>query len=327
MTTTTNVENLLHGGRTPVSYTHLDVYKRQVEYRYEQPYSHDVADAGHAQYRPDFYYPQLDVWHEHWALRADGTPPESFVGYADAMAWKRATHRRYGTTLLETTWHEILDLQGFRRLAAQLTGHGARLHWDPDRPTPGAAPVEPKRLARLMRTFLAHVKANSLTRADLETRLEGAGTRSRAFVDLFWQIHDRWEHHLRDANAIDFDDMLLQAAGLLERDPSLATFDLVLVDEFQDTSQSRARLVRALTRRPGTTLLTVGDDWQAINRFAGADLSAMTHFEEAFGTGQTLYLQTTFRNPQRLADVAGRFISRYPAQLPKTCLLYTTRCV
>lgn len=290
-----------------------------VEYRYEQPYAHEVADAGHAQYRPDSYYPQIDVWHEHWALRADGTPPESFVGYADAMAWKRATHRRYGTTLLETTWHEIIELQGFKTLAAQLTAHGARLNWNPDRLTPGATPVEPERLARLMRTFLAHVKANGLTRADLNARLTaGASPRSRLFVELYWRIHDRWEQHLRDAEAIDFDDMLLQAAGLLETDPSLAAFDLVLVDEFQDTSQSRARLVRALTRRPGSALLTVGDDWQAINRFAGADLGTMTHFEDTFGPGQTLYLQTTFRNPQRLADVAGRFVSRNPAQLRKT---------
>lgn len=107
-------------------------------------------------------------------------------------------------------------------------------------------------------------------------------------------------------------------AHLLEHDPSLAPFDLVLVDEFQDTSQSRARLVRALTRRPNVHLLAVGDDWQAINHFAGADLATMTHFQEVFGPGPTLYLQATFRNPQRIADVAGRFVSRNPTQLRKT---------
>jgi DNA helicase IV len=114
------------------------LYLNGVEYRYEQPYPHDVADSSHAQYRPDFYYPQLDVWHEHWALRADGTPPDSFAGYADDMAWKRNTHRQYGTTLLETTWHEIIDLRGFGALAAQLRAHGQQLDWNPDRATPGA---------------------------------------------------------------------------------------------------------------------------------------------------------------------------------------------
>lgn len=294
------------------------LYLNGVEYRYEQPYPHDVADSSHAQYRPDFYYPQLDVWHEHWALRADGTPPDSFVSYADDMAWKRNTHRQYGTTLLETTWHEIIDFSGFGALAEQLRDHGQRLDWNPERPTPGAQPIEPQRLARLFRTFMAHVKANGRTRADLHQRLAGAPSpRSRLFLELYWQIHDRWERDLRAAQAIDFDDMLLQAAGRLDHDPALASYDLILVDEFQDTSQSRARLVRALTRGAGKHLLVVGDDWQAINRFAGADTSTLAQFEQEFGPAQTLYLQTTFRNPQRIADVASRFISRNPTQLPK----------
>ena len=53
-----------------------------VKYEYERPYAHDVADADHSQYRPDFYYPDVDVWHEHWALDRDGNPPAEFDGYA-----------------------------------------------------------------------------------------------------------------------------------------------------------------------------------------------------------------------------------------------------
>ncbi|MGB2977023.1 MAG: UvrD-helicase domain-containing protein [Propionicimonas sp.] len=105
----------------------------------------------------------------------------------------------------------------------------------------------------------------------------------------------------------------MRAADLLEQNPALRNYDLVLVDEFQDTSRSRARMVRALCARPETYLLAVGDDWQAINRFAGADLSAMAQFDQFFGPTTTLKLATTFRNTQRIADVAGRFISRNPA--------------
>ena len=61
----------------------------------------------------------------------------------------------------------------------------------------------------------------------------------------------------------------------------------------------------------------MGDDWQAINRFAGADLSAMTDFERFFGPATTLRLQATFRNTQPIADVASRFVMRNPSQLPK----------
>lgn len=289
-----------------------------VDYRYEQPYAHETVDASHAQYRPDFYYPQIDVWHEHWALGPDGKPPASFDGYEDSIRWKKAIHRQYGTELIETTWHEILSLRGFTALAADLRRHGAELDWNPDRRIPGAKPLEHERLARLIRTFQSHVKANSLTRLDLAARLQNRPSRrTHQFLDLFWEVHDRWEQELRASNLIDFDDMLLQAADLLEHNPALARFDLIEVDEFQDTSQSRARLVRALATGPDKYLLAVGDDWQAINRFAGADITAMTHFEQYFGPAQTVYLQTTFRNPQPIADVASRFVSQNPAQLPK----------
>ncbi|MEZ5123298.1 MAG: UvrD-helicase domain-containing protein [Solirubrobacterales bacterium] len=135
-----------------------------VNYQYERPYVHDVADSEHAQYQPDFFYPDIQAWHEHWALRADGTPPDSFHGYAEAMRWKKQIHQQYGTTLIETTWHEIIDFKGFVKLASDLQRHGLVLDWDPDRPIPGAQPLDQDRVAGLVRTFMAHVKSSSLSR-------------------------------------------------------------------------------------------------------------------------------------------------------------------
>lgn len=292
-----------------------------VDYRYERPYVHDVADAEHGQYRPDFYYPAVDAWHEHWALRADGTVPPGFPGYAKAMAFKRQVHARYGTTLIETRSHAILDHSGFEELARTLEGLGVTLDWNPDRPLAGAEPLDHARLARLIRTFMSHVKASSLGRADLEARLAARPdldtARTRLFLALYWRIHDEWDAELDATGAIDFDDMVVQAASAVEADPGLARWDLVLVDEFQDTSRARARLVKALTAPAGTHLMVVGDDWQAINRFAGADLSVMTGFASFFGPALTRRLDTTFRCTQTTADVAGAFVARNPAQLPK----------
>ena len=298
------------------------LYLHGVDYRYEHPYSHDVADAEHGQYRPDFYYPAVDAWHEHGALRADGTVPEEFVGYAASMRWKRDLHARHGTTLIETASHAILDHSGFEDLARTLEDLGVELDWNPDRPLPGAEPLAHERLAQLVRTLMAHVKGASLTRADVERRVrerpELDTLRTRLFLDLYWPLHDEWEADLRAADAVDFDDMLARAAAALERDPALARWDLVMVDEFQDTSRTRARIAKALTQGPGKHLLAVGDDWQAINRFAGADLEVMTGFADFFGPALTRRLETTFRCTQTTADVAGRFVSRNPAQLSKT---------
>ncbi|MBT9275374.1 UvrD-helicase domain-containing protein [Phycicoccus sp. MAQZ13P-2] len=293
-----------------------------VRYEYEAPYQHDVADADHSQYRPDFYYPDVDVYHEHWALDREGNPPPHFVGYTDSMQWKKAVHQQFGTTLLETTWASIIDQTGFGPLADDLTKAGLALDWNPDRPVPGATPVKHEDLARVMRSFMTHVKSNSLSRADLERRLEAAPRsvqrfRARMFLDLFWDIHNAWQARLAADDCIDFEDMLVQAATHLESGGIDMGYELVLVDEFQDASQARARLTKALVDQPHRYLLAVGDDWQSINRFAGADLSVMTSFAEWFGEGQTLRLQTTFRSPQSICDVASEFVAKNPRQLTK----------
>ncbi|MCE4552807.1 helicase IV, partial [Xanthomonas hortorum pv. vitians] len=81
--------------------------------------------------------------------------------------------------------------------------------------------------------------------------------------------------------------------------------------------RARARLCRALISQPGKYLFAVGDDWQSINRFAGADVSVMTGFREFFGQGQVLKLEQTFRCPQELCDVSSRFVVKNPAQIQK----------
>jgi DNA helicase IV len=86
------------------------------------------------------------------------------------------------------------------------------------------------------------------------------------------------------------------------------------VDELQDTSAARAELLKALLKPQGKHLLAVGDDWQSINRFAGADISVMTRFEDHFGETLTLHITQSFRCPQKICDVASRFVLKNPQQ-------------
>lgn len=300
------------------------LYLNGVEYEYERPYSVDVADASHSQYRPDFYYPAIDVWHEHWALDQQGNPPAEFDGYAAGIAWKRELHRRHGTQLIETTWGDVMFGDGLEKLRVELTRRGVVLDWNPDRPLKDTwvKPMKHEDLARFVRTFMAHVKSNSWTRDALEARLTSEltrlnGSRSRLFLDIYWEIHGEWERRLAEDHAVDFEDMLVQAADHLEAGSVECPFDLIMVDEFQDASRARARLVRGLLRKPGRYLLAVGDDWQSINRFAGADLSVMTGFHDWFGKGHQLPLTTTFRCTQAICDVASSFVSKNPNQFKK----------
>ena len=309
-----------HGERIVADFLYLN----GVAFEYERAYDHDTVDEGHSQYRPDFYYPSIGAWHEHWALDRDGHPPASFVGYADDIAWKRGTHVAHGTDLIETTWADVMFGDGLARLEDELTKRGVTFDWNPDRPARSrfGAPPTHEDLARLVRTFMVHVKSNALSSGDVERRLGGdlarlGGFRTRLFLDLYWPIHERWQQRLAGEGSVDFEDMLVRAADHLEAGEVTCPYELIMVDEFQDASRARVRLVRGLLREPGRHLLAVGDDWQSINRFAGADVSVMTDFDELFGRGTHLALTTSFRCPQVVCDVARRFVTTNPSQLDK----------
>ena len=219
---------------------------------------------------------------------------------------------------------DLPALDGLTRLEDELTRLGLRLDWNPDRHVSDgrATPVKHEDLARLVRTFMTHVKSNCWTADDLDRRLAAGlvrlnGFRTRLFLQAYWPIHAEWERRLATDRSVDFEDMLVQAAGHLEAGTMDAGYDLIMVDEFQDASRARARLVRGLVNTPGRFLMAVGDDWQSINRFAGADLSVMTDFEALFGRGPQPALTTTFRCPQTVCDAARTFVSANPSQFSK----------
>lgn len=295
-----------------------------VNYRYEEPYEHNTADEAHRQYRPDFFYPELGLYHEHFALDAQGNAPSHFGDYVGSVAWKRALHLEKGTELFETTSHGLRNGDDFQRLEDALTARGVVLDPNPDRPIPadGQKPMEAVELIGLLRTFISHAKSNCLTVPALHERLDAMpeGTfkhRHRMFLGLAAPLLEAWDAALAAEGGIDFEDMLNLAAEHLEQGRCESPFDVVMADEFQDASRARARLCRALVQRPGRFFFAVGDDWQSINRFAGADVSVMTRFREWFGHGQVLKLEQTFRCPQALCDVSSRFVAKNPAQLKK----------
>lgn len=295
-----------------------------VNYRYEEPYKHSTADEDHRQYKPDFYYPDLDLYHEHFALDAQGMPPPHFEGYLEGVHWKRQKHSEMGTSLFETTSHGLRNGDDFDRLAAELTSRGVILDPNPDREIPldGQKPMESAELTGLVRTFISHAKSNSLTIPALHQRLDVMPEdmfkhRHRMFLNIAIPIMEAWDATLAAEDGIDFEDMLNLASEHLESNRYEAPYELVMADEFQDASRARARLCRALVHKPGRFLFAVGDDWQSINRFAGADVSVMTGFRQWFGHGQVLKLEQTFRCPQTLCDVSSAFVSKNPAQIAK----------
>lgn len=293
-----------------------------VNYQYERPYEVDTSDSDHGPYNPDFYYPEIDLYHEHFAFDEQGKAPAEFKGYADSATWKRALHSLHQTDLIETTSADIRSGRAFNILAEELTKRGVILDPNPDRDVPGKEVIKNRELVKVFRTFLVHAKSNRLTETDLFDRLRkfrvGAFTfRHEMFLNLFSVVRRLWDTELQSTAFIDFEDMLNLAADHLERGNWEPPYKLVMVDEFQDASYARARLTRSLVSKPGSHLFAVGDDWQSVNRFAGADISVMTDFEKWFGRNETLRLERTFRCPQSLCDVSSTFVQKNSTQIAK----------
>jgi len=128
------------------------------------------------------------------------------------------------------------------------------------------------------------------------------------------QIYGEYQKRLKLANAMDFDDLLLNAVAMLRTDESVLNsyqdrFKYLLVDEFQDTNGVQNALVILLANRH-RNLCVVGDSDQSIYRFRAADVRNILEFEERFPDADVVMLEQNFRSTQTILDAANAVIAK-----------------
>jgi len=128
-------------------------------------------------------------------------------------------------------------------------------------------------------------------------------------------------------NLVDYDDLLLFWATLLEQSPEIggriaALYDQILVDEYQDTNVLQARILRGMCRAH-RNLTVVGDDAQSIYSFRGAEVRNILDFPEQFPGATVLTLDRNYRSTQPILDVSNAVIAPAPRRFTKA--LWTTR--
>lgn len=269
---------------------------------------------------PDFYYPATKTVHEHFAINADGTSP--FANYLLHAESKRRGYREAEMDFFETTSAQAADGTLLAFLKSELERREIPLvQRSPDEIQKAVNPRVVKHYHQLIGTCIKHIRSSQLT---LDMLLERAKSlhdkeRARIFARVIWLITQAYSKKLADAGRIDFDSMIGDATRLVETRRYVSPYSLILVDEFQDISEPRANLIKALRQQnPFAKVFAVGDDWQSIYRFAGSDISIFTRFQENFGTSWQGRLEQTYRCNQLIADVAAKFVQRNPAQLKKS---------
>lgn len=300
------------------------LYLNGIEYEYEAQYEHDTATARRRQYRPDFKIGDAGLYVEHFAVDRSGRTPPFIdqVRYTEEIEWKRDQHSRRGTRLIETFSWQASEASLLEELERSLKHHGVKFQ-----PIAGADILarlrelgRVDRVTGLLVTFLRLSRSAGLDMAALRTKVysTSAPRRAQAFLDMFEPISRAYEEELARRGEIDFEQMILKAEHYVASGRFRSPWRWIIVDEFQDISVGRARLLKALLdQRADRRFYAVGDDWQAIFRFAGGDISVMRNFRQHFGYTKRVELDRTFRFSQTLGDVAGTFVLRNPSQLDK----------
>lgn len=158
------------------------------------------------------------------------------------------------------------------------------------------------------------------TGIDLEELITSRPEFSRVVGDLV-AVAREYEDRKRRANAMDFDDMLINLRNLLRDKPEVrqklgTQFQYILVDEYQDTNHLQAEIVRYLAE-VHHNILVVGDDAQSIYAFRGADIANILDFPKLFQPTRTFKLETNYRSTQPILDVANEVIKHNRDQFPK----------
>ncbi|MEV4434674.1 DNA helicase PcrA [Streptomyces sp. NPDC049555] len=149
------------------------------------------------------------------------------------------------------------------------------------------------------------------------------------FEKTLAEAYAMYQSRLREANALDFDDIIMTTVHLLQAFPDVAEhyrrrFRHVLVDEYQDTNHAQYTLVRELVGTPATTgeegpaeLCVVGDADQSIYAFRGATIRNILQFEEDYPDATTILLEQNYRSTQTILNAANAVIERNENRRPK----------
>lgn len=304
-----------------------------VEYVYERDYPHTMASENYRSYKPDFYLPQYDIYIEHFGITKDNRTPwlSEIEGkkYLDGIKWKREIHKEHRTILVETYSYLTGEGRLLETLRKKLLDEGVKYkevdfidifnkiydnentnHYD--------------EFIQFIASFINLFKSNGYeyeTFDEIISNLDKKNiffyNRTKTFLEITKSVYLYYQKQLATNKQIDFNDMINEATHIVGTSDMAFPYRYIIIDEYQDISVSRFKLVETIRNKTKAKVMAVGDDWQSIYRFAGSDLNLFTNFEKYFGYNQLLKIENTYRNSQELINYAGQFVMKNEKQIKK----------
>lgn len=162
--------------------------------------------------------------------------------------------------------------------------------------------------------FSPRAVLESISRAKnaLMTESDFAGQVGSYYEENIARVYMQYQRALQRNHSLDFDDLIRLTIMIFERFPQIVKkyqerFQYVLVDEYQDTNHAQYRLIKLLTQTHGN-IFVVGDDWQSIYKWRGADVANILNFAKDFPNATTIKLEQNYRSTQNILDAAFHVI-------------------
>lgn len=309
------------------------------EYEKEVDWCDKDSISPNRTYCPDFYLSDIDVYLEHWGITDDGKTPnyytqEASERYREVMLWKRSQFEKHGKMLWETNHSMFAEKRLILELKKMLNDIGIQpipLDYLSILEKAGLKTHSSDLVRKLIINAVGTSKIYGFNSSSLGEHIRNIDLRKKEksvasvfILDLVLEVFERYEKHLETKKKIDFEDMINKAILQLKSfhvdsaSIPVGPYDMIFVDEFQDISYQRLKLIQELQRlNPECRLFCVGDDWQAIYGFAGSSAAYTIQFSKWFASPVRVDLVENYRNPHEILDFAVEIIHRCSRKLEK----------
>ena len=307
------------------------LYVNGVNYQYEKPYF--SKNKRQIVANPDFYYPDADLYHEHFAVDNSG---KSVFGeeYIENMERKIKLYKKDKVDFIATTSGMFFSGKLLGYLKKELIKRGLKLNpksvLEINR---DLSRIGENKLNELLASFLDNFKDRQISLDELKRKAKSikfsyGRKRNILFLKMFEEVYSAYANELKSKNMIDYTDMVIKAAESINSGDFTPDYKLIMIDEFQDISDSKFNMVKAvLDKNKDAKLFAVGDDYQAINGFSGSNIKYIYDFGKYFKNGdygvKTDFLTKTFRCDKGIVDYSSEFIQKNPKQIKKSIVANT----
>ena len=172
-------------------------------------------------------------------------------------------------------------------------------------------------LKKLIITFINLYKSNYNDINYLLNLYQKSHFINKIYFKIILEIYHIYNQELESSNLYDFNDMIKIATNNINNNIIKTNYKYIIIDEFQDTSLNRFKLIDAIMKQNNAKIFVVGDDYQSIYRFSGCNLDIFLNFNKLVSNLNIINLDYNYRNPKEIIDVANSFIMKNKNQIKK----------